>query len=751
MRRCFVWLASLLACCSVAHAATAAKPPYGALQGRVAADAALGQLTVQAFDAARGVAYTVYVVDGRYRAAQMLPGDYDVAVRGTAGQKNADLRPQHATVRVEAGRTATVDFTVPTTPVPVTYVGGLPYPDARIEAYDTIYPSGRGRDVLERICLGCHTVQLFAYNAVRVYPAGRPLHDRAGWAATVERMSRGAAFGVKGKASMFDEKLLSAEDREALVDYLAKNFGPDAPKRVVRQDEEPALDRAALAKAQFVEFRFANVAGSPDRFVHTPDFDADGNVWIMDRGAQSFVRIDPRTGARRDFPGVGDSEYMTVDVDGTVWSSGLKHFDPVSGRMDEYRFAGEGGGRPIGASSFVLDRKGDLWLTLLVNGGIARYSRERDTVEWWDVPVQRSRPYGVVLDAQDRVWFADYHNSGLSRFDPKTGEFRHFALTPDGPTNIRRLVVDPQGFVWSGTWGSRAMRNGALYKLDPDSGRSIEYKLGIPFTNPYDFALGAGGSVWVATDNHLVRFDPRTERFTSYPVPVRTDIPKVAVTREGAVWFGPRNAGLAGAYGGAAAVLFPDKDRIEYGAYYSADNVRNRRAQYVGPTRAIVGAVKQVPATALNPGAYERALGLPAPAPAPASVSVGAGVAVAIPAAATGGASTPPRAVDSQLVARGRQLFVNCQTCHSVTRGGASGAGPNLWGVIGRRAASKPDFDYSEALRRSGIVWSDAQIERWLANPATFLEGNKMGFVGVPDATDRRAIVEYLHAVAAAD
>ena len=162
------------------------------------------------------------------------------------------------------------------------------------------------------------------------------------------------------------------------------------------------------------------------------------------------------------------------------------------------------------------------------------------------MPVARARPYGIVLDRNDNVWFAGYHTSGIERFDPKTESFRHYRLTPGAPTNIRRPAVDSKNAVWSVTWGSFAMQNGALYRLDQTTNQVEEFKIDIPYTNPYDVEPDRDDNIWVATDNHILKFDPRSKKFARYPVTTRTDIPKLAVTRDGAVWFGPRNAGQSG-------------------------------------------------------------------------------------------------------------------------------------------------------------------------------------------------------------
>ncbi len=615
-------------------AGAAPAPPKGELTGHVTVPKPVGQLTVYALNTDKDVGYMVYVVNGRYRFTHLFSGHYQVTLRGTPGQMNWSLPPQTADMVISAEKPASLDLVLKDPTIKPTYVGGMTYdagfsdkpdddrpPDARVEPYEAIYPPGRGREVMERICFGCHTVQLYPYNVARTYASGRPPHDKDGWAITVDRMAHGVAFNTPGKASNFDgDKLLSAEDREAVIDYLATNFGPDSVPRAVQQVSDPELDPQALSKAEFVEYRFFNTPDFPKRASHTITFNPDGTLYTLDRGSRgSIMWVNPVTGEKKDYPDHGGGESITADRDGTVWYGGLRHFDPKTNLVDEYRFQTPSGkGRAISVSTAIFDSNGDLWLSMLGYGGLGKWDRKTNDIVWWDVPILRSRPYGITLDHHDKVWFAEYHNSGVASFDPKTQEFKHYRLTSQEPTNIRRPGADSKNMIWAATWGSRGMQNAALYKLNPDTGDVREYKLGIPYANPYDSAPDDRDNIWVATDNHILRFDQKTEHWTRYPIPTRSDIARLSITGEGTVWFAMRNAGQSGGYGAVASALYPDKDKIKtFAATYSAQSNHSRLVyRYKGPDTPVAGKVEFVRAPPQNPDDYGRMLtqlGLPIP------------------------------------------------------------------------------------------------------------------------------------------
>jgi cytochrome c len=117
--------------------------------------------------------------------------------------------------------------------------------------------------------------------------------------------------------------------------------------------------------------------------------------------------------------------------------------------------------------------------------------------------------------------------------------------------------------------------------------------------------------------------------------------------------------------------------------------------------------------------------------------------ALLVPAAAS--AEEPAPAAQLQ---RGQRLFLYCAACHTLQAGQPNKVGPNLAGVVGAAAGTRGTYPYSEALRKSGIVWTDESLNAWLTQPAHLVPGTKMAFVGLPNEADRKAVIAYLHASA---
>ena len=176
----------------------------------------------------------------------------------------------------------------------------------------------------------------------------------------------------------------------------------------------------------------------------------------------------------------------------------------------------------------------------------------------------------------------------------------------------------------------------------------------------------------------------------------------------------------------------PDEDSETMAA--NGDS-RGRARPTARPGLTAVTALLVVAAVA---GVVWRAAGSPTPWRAPAEPTVAAS----------------QRAAPSQLRLPPPEtfaaVFAPCAHCHEIGPGAQAMTGPPLTGVIGRRAASSPDYPYSEALRASGLVWDAKTLARFIADPQAVAPGSRMIFAGLPQ-NEIDALVSYIEAVGTDD
>ena len=103
--------------------------------------------------------------------------------------------------------------------------------------------------------------------------------------------------------------------------------------------------------------------------------------------------------------------------------------------------------------------------------------------------------------------------------------------------------------------------------------------------------------------------------------------------------------------------------------------------------------------------------------------------------------SAPVLAADP---AAGEKAYTACRACHRVGEGAKNGVGPTLNGVVGRAAGSAEGFNYSDAMKSSGITWDEDNLKEYIKNPKEKVPGNKMAFAGVKDEEKVENIIEYL-------
>jgi streptogramin lyase len=530
-------------------------PNTGSLSGTVQAPKPFKAARVYARNTEKNIMFMVYTADGRYQAVNLFPGNYEVSV-----QKKG-FTSEVQTVNVKAGENSTLDFSLQI----AESSDGVPS-----VPYDSMYPPGRGRELLEKTCIVCHGAAFI------------PFHhwNEAQWNAAISLMTSPADPRIL-------PGVLDSKDRQDLVAYLVQNFGPDSPKRILDTGAEMPLDERALAKAMFVEYYLPPRPDKGPRLLHDPHFDPDGNVWYTDRGGDRIGKLDPRTGSFQDYVIPDPKAFphgLTVDSQGFPWWVGnvdLGRVDPQTGKLDIYPIDPTGR-REFHGHTVVVDSKKNVWFTNIIENKLGKWDSSTKTITLWEAPSRSSYPYGVVVDSDDKIWMAEWIRCKIAKFDPTTEKFTEY--TPlDPPCVLKRLRFDTQGDLW---YAYGAARVGKLGKLDPKTGKMVEYTLPMPFATPYDISPDKYGNIWLGDDSRLneattgpyaakdqplvefdtalVGFDLRTRKFTYYPSPQKTAMPKIEVTREGAIWYCARDAQKQ-----ALDVLYPDVTRMTtMAAYY---------------------------------------------------------------------------------------------------------------------------------------------------------------------------------------
>jgi cytochrome c len=108
--------------------------------------------------------------------------------------------------------------------------------------------------------------------------------------------------------------------------------------------------------------------------------------------------------------------------------------------------------------------------------------------------------------------------------------------------------------------------------------------------------------------------------------------------------------------------------------------------------------------------------------------------AVAVPASA-------------QDASKGEAIFKRCRACHAIGPAAKNKAGPALTGIVGKKAASVPGFNYSDAMKEaagSGLTWTEAELAKFLEAPDVAIPNNVMAFPGIKNPADLKDLVAFL-------
>lgn len=361
----------------------------------------------------------------------------------------------------------------------------IPYSAAaQFPNYDL--PDGEGKELVEANCTACHPAIIFDY-----YGSG---YKADGWRELI--------------ATMID---LSDRpgDHAAIIDYMAAHFPP-------RPERAPVLvpGEARIAFKEWVVPTLGQRARDP---IEAPD----GSIWWAGQVGNLIGRIDPKTGAMKEYPlPAGSMPHSVIPDDaGNIWYMGNKNatigkLDPKTEKITVYKMPIPGAKDPHSA---VFGQDGIMWFTLQQSNMVGRLDPATGDIKLVTMKTPGSKPYGIKIDAQGAPWVACNGSNCLVKVDPKTMALSEIKL-PHPATTVRRLDFDDDGVIWYVN-SSR----GRLGRFDPRTGEIKEWPSPSgPKSHPYAIAV-IDGIVWYNESGKrpdaLVRFDPKTEAFQSWPIP----------------------------------------------------------------------------------------------------------------------------------------------------------------------------------------------------------------------------------------
>ena len=110
------------------------------------------------------------------------------------------------------------------------------------------------------------------------------------------------------------------------------------------------------------------------------------------------------------------------------------------------------------------------------------------------------------------------------------------------------------------------------------------------------------------------------------------------------------------------------------------------------------------------------------------------------------GIALPAAAQDAEA---GKRVFNQCRACHNIDQGGRNGVGPNLWGVVGRKAGTIEGFRYSASLKEKaegGLTWEEDTLRAYITNPKAVVPAGSMSYPGLKNEQQLNDLLAFLKA-----
>ena len=481
-----------------------------------------------------GSTITVSVVSdaqGRYRfpRAKLEPGKYALSVRAVG----YDLEGSRA-VDIVASQAATADMQLRKTEDLASQLSNAEW---------MMSMPGTDQQKLALIsCTGCHTLERIV----------KSRHDTAGFMQVMARM----ASYAPGSSPRFPQKRIAERD------------GAVNPERFRRQAEWlSTINLSAVSKWEYPLQTMPRPKGRATRVViteydlprpltqpHDVILDPDGIAWYSDFGQQYLGRLDPKTGAvkeyqvpllKQGFP-LGGLD-IELDQEGNVWyglmlQGGIAKFDRKAEKFQLFPLPSDIN-NDVAQQAMVMPVRlhvdGKVWMNNVGRRGIHRMDLATGKFETFE-PYKDLLPagaggggmeggghsvYGIAADSKNNLFFMDFGSENIGRADAKTGKLQLFP-TPTRDSAPRRGRIDSEDRLWFAEY-----RGNKVALFDTKTEKFQEWAMPTRYTHPYDVMVDKNGEVWTGgmTTDRIVRLDTKTGQTTEYLLPHETNLRRAHV------------------------------------------------------------------------------------------------------------------------------------------------------------------------------------------------------------------------------
>ena len=274
--------------------------------------------------------------------------------------------------------------------------------------------------------------------------------------------------------------------------------------------------RAAVETRELNGYRIRTFNVRPGSGSRDVACNADGTVWFCGQRDGTLNLLDPRDGGLKVIGlGPGAAPHgVVVGPDGAAWvteggQNAIARVDAKDHRVQLWKL--NGGPANANLNTPVFDKSGTLWFTGQ-GGALGRFDPKTEKMQVWDAP-RGYGPYGIALTPQGTVWYVSLAGNYLAQIDLASGTPR-IVEPPTPQQGARRVWSDSQGRLWISEWNS-----GNVSMHDPRDGSWKKWKLPGDKPRCYSVYVDDRDAVWL-TDfvaNAILRFDPATETFVSFP------------------------------------------------------------------------------------------------------------------------------------------------------------------------------------------------------------------------------------------